>query len=164
MSTKTAIKRAYGIIGEKTPLETDCGKVCNGVCCHGDDNSGMWVFPGEEEFLSEFSLKENETNTVAVCNGTCNRDRRPLSCRIFPLFPMALISKRTGKIKIVPMPDPRAIRICPLFCGDMEITREFKQAVKRAGRELVKDRQLRKYLVETTDFLRYLYTVREKLK
>ncbi len=164
MSTKTAIKRAYEIIGEKTPLYTDCGKVCNGACCHGDENAGMWVFPGEDEFLSEFTLKENETNTVAVCNGTCERETRPLSCRIFPLFPMAIVSKRTGRIKIKPMPDPRAIHICPLFRGEYEITEEFKTAVYRAGRVMLRDRRLKKFLLETTDFLTYLYTVREKLK
>jgi len=163
MGTKRAIRRAYELMGTVTPLISDCGLLCKGACCKGDENTGMWVFPGEEVFLENFMLRENETNTVAICGGTCNRDERPLSCRIFPLFPMVIEHPRTGRLTVEAMPDPRAFRICPLFREGNEITPEFKKTVERVGKELLKDRTLRSFLLETTDFLRYLYTVKEKL-
>lgn len=163
MGTNTALRRAYEIMGDITPLTTDCGLLCGGACCKGDENAGMWVFPGEECFLGSFTLKENETNTVAVCGGTCDRETRPLSCRIFPLFPMVIENPRTGRLKVEAMPDPRAFRICPLFREGNEIDPAFKKRVERVGRELIKNKELRNYLLETTDFLRYLYTVKEKL-
>ena len=163
MGTKTIIRRAYARMGTYTPLTTDCGLLCSGACCKGDENAGMWVFPGEEGFLSDFELKENETNTVAVCGGTCDRSKRPLSCRIFPLFPMVIEHPRTGRLTVKAMPDPRAFHICPLFREGNEIDPAFKKQVERVGRLMLKDRALRRYLLETTDFLRYLYTVKEKL-
>lgn len=163
MGCETTIRRAYEIMGESTPLDTDCGLLCSGACCKGDENAGMWVFPGEEAFLSDFTLTENETNTVAVCGGTCDRAHRPLSCRIFPLFPMVIEHPRTGHLTVKAMPDPRAFHICPLFREGNEIDPAFKKRVERVGKELLKNRELRQYLLETTDFLRYLYTVKEKL-
>ncbi len=163
MARTNVIKEAYRRLGDVTPMTTDCGKLCQGVCCNGDDNAGMWVFPGEEALLAGFTLTKNETNTVAVCDGTCDRDRRPLSCRIFPLFPMVTVSKRTGKLRIKAMPDPRALRVCPLFREGNEITPAFTRRVERVGKTLCKDPALRDFLIETTDFLTYLYTVKEKL-
>lgn len=39
------------IIGDKTPLKKDCGQICDGACCKGDDDTGMLLFPFEESVL-----------------------------------------------------------------------------------------------------------------
>jgi hypothetical protein len=45
----------------------------------------MRLFPGEE---SPPQIKQLESgDRLAVCNGTCDRSKRPLACRIFPFFP-----------------------------------------------------------------------------
>ena len=158
------IRQAILSMGESTPLSIDCGVLCGGICCRGNETMGMWVFPGEKPLLSSFAVQQNADNQVVVCTGHCKREERPLSCRIFPLYPMVFRSKRTGKWQVKAMPDPRALRICPLFREGTEITREFQRAVRRMGKILCKDRELRRYLVETTEFLTYLYEVRGRLE
>ena len=46
------IKKAYEMLERVTPLTYDCGKLCSGKCCKGDGNIGMWLFPYEEEILT----------------------------------------------------------------------------------------------------------------
>ena len=72
---------ANRIIGDKTPLKKDCGQVCGGACCKGDDDTGMLLFPFEE---SVFRVDEKDGVRLCVCQGRCDRSERPLSCRIFP--------------------------------------------------------------------------------
>lgn len=112
-------KKLYRIIGKSTPLYGDCGLLCDNKCCEGDSNTGMILFPGEEKLfdgkkhkdftLSSVNLDKNTKATLLACNGTCNRDKRPLSCRIFPYLP---VIKDKNTIKIIR--DPRAYSICPL--------------------------------------------------
>ena len=62
MNETELIKKAYEAIGTLTPLKSDCGRLCGAVCCKGDDETGMLLFPGEE------SLYKNDANfTVTVC-------------------------------------------------------------------------------------------------
>ena len=88
MTDAELIKKAYEIIGNKTPLKSDCGRLCGAACCKGDDETGMLLFPGEEDLCTcdEFKIIQTDYSLpLLVCDGTCNRDRRPLACRIFPL-------------------------------------------------------------------------------
>ena len=40
---------AYSLIDEATPLRhKDCGALCDGACCKGDDETGMYLYPFEE--------------------------------------------------------------------------------------------------------------------
>ena len=135
---------AERIIGNKTPLKKDCGQVCGGACCKGDDETGMLLFPFEE---SNLSVKEKEDVRLAVCNGRCNRDERPLSCRIFPFFPYVTAE---GKIKVIP--DVRGINVCPLISNfaDVKFDKGFLWRVKKVGRLLYADEECRKFLTETS--------------
>ena len=58
MKKENVIKSCYSVLRKTTPLDFDCGKICNGKCCKGDENTGMIIFPGEEEFLDENIKKE----------------------------------------------------------------------------------------------------------
>ena len=134
--------RADGIIGNKTPLKKDCGQVCGGECCKGDDETGMLLFPFEE---SSLTVTEKDGVRLAVCNGRCNRAERPLSCRIFPFFPYVTPD---GKIKVIP--DVRGINVCPLISNfkDVKFDRGFLWRVKKVGRLLYADEECRKFLVD----------------
>jgi len=115
-------KKVYKIIGKKTPLYGDCGLLCQKACCQGDWKDGMLLFPGEEVIFmkgpvaSYFSLTPVTIKgtadpikaVFAVCNGTCPRKYRPLSCRIFHFLP---IIDASGAVEVIK--DPRA-SICPL--------------------------------------------------
>ena len=83
---------AVRIIGDKTPLKKDCGLICGGECCKGDDETGMLLFPFEESVLA---VKEKDGVRLAVCKSHCQRQERPLSCRIFPFFPSSTLSSLT---------------------------------------------------------------------
>ncbi len=113
--------QADRIIGDKTPLKKDCGLICGGECCKGDDETGMLLFPFEKSTLS---VKEKDGVRLAVCGGKCNRAERPLSCKIFPFFPYVTPE---GKIRVIP--DVRGISICPLIShfSDVRFDKGFFQ-------------------------------------
>ena len=135
---------ANRIIGNKTPLKKDCGQVCEGACCKGDEETGMLLFPFEESCLT---VTEKDGVRLAVCQGKCNRNERPLSCRIFPFFPYVTAE---GKIKVIP--DVRGVHVCPLISNfrDVKFDKGFLYRVKKVGRLLYKDEECRKFLTETS--------------
>lgn len=149
---KTTLRKAYRMLEDITPLRTDCGLLCEGACCKGGDEDGMWLFPGEKELLEEMGADfkyPNGSAKIVVCNGTCNRKMRPLSCRIFPLFPVVRTNERTGKTKADAVFDIRALRICPLAKEDNESVDEaFRHRVKLAAKILCRDRVMREFLEE----------------
>ncbi|HEX7714964.1 MAG TPA: hypothetical protein VF531_13200 [Bacillota bacterium] len=101
------ILKAYRWLDQITPLQTDCGTLCDKACCLSTEdvatenftqNSGMYLFPGEVSIQSAAAYVSlhpvNIATThgayrsvLAVCNGSCPRHLRPLACRIFPLTP-----------------------------------------------------------------------------
>ena len=134
-----ALERAYALLEDVTPLTTDCGAVCDGRCCRESaDSEGMLLFPGEEVLLSDagFRIRPADGGYLLTCDGTCDRSLRPLSCRIFPLFP---ILTEEGRVKAVY--DPRGYRMCPLVreCARVPLDRDFVRGVRRAGRILAED-------------------------
>jgi len=106
MSALSAVLAAREQLKTLTPLKTDCGRLCAGACCQGDEQTGMLLFPGEEALYEgctfgrvidgEFSLGGAQAK-LFVCCGTCDRDNRPLACRLFPLF---LTFKEDGSTKL----------------------------------------------------------------
>lgn len=97
---------------------------------------------------------------MLVCRGECDRRKRPLACRIFPLFPLALESEN-GTV-IVPVPDLRA-GMCPLLFTPDKIDRRFYRAVRRAGEYLLRDEDTRRYLLDLSAELGDIAELAEKL-
>ena len=133
------LQRAYALLENVTPLTTDCGGVCDGRCCRESaDSEGMLLFPGEEVLLADagYTIRPAEGGYLLTCGGSCDRALRPLSCRIFPLFP---ILTEEGRVKAVY--DPRGFRMCPLVreCAHVPLDREFVRTVRRVGRILMED-------------------------
>ncbi len=144
-------KQIYKRFDELTPVPFDCGALCGKLCCEGDEESGMYLFPGEERLFlnnenfsvypTDFTVGKRKTNLV-VCHGPCERNERPLSCRIFPLIPMY---RKGSTLEIIK--DPRA-NICPLThpAANGCITKEFTSAVRHAFSLLVKIPAVAEYL------------------
>lgn len=135
MKKETVLETCYDLFRNNTPLAYDCGKICNGKCCKGDEKTGMLLFPGEEKLIDrKMKILVGESgDKFAVCNGSCDRHERPLACRMYPLFPV--IRNDGGKEYIDVVFDSRAD--CPIVSGEIKIEKRFRKAVKRVGKYLL---------------------------
>ncbi len=148
-----AVQRARDLLQDVTPLDVDCGQVCDGRCCRMTaESQGMLLFPGEEA-ASFTCVPAAGGNTLVVCDGRCDRATRPLACRMFPLFPYV---EENGRIRAVY--DPRAWRLCPLVQqhAHVPLRRDFVRAVRRAGRLLMRDAASAAFLREQSEEIRDL--------
>lgn len=142
---KKMYNKIFDLLGEETPLNVDCGVLCGRACCKGDDNTGMLLFPYEETTLGVKSTENGDR--LAICNGRCEREERPLSCRIFPFFPTI---DEKGRIYVEK--DFRGSRLCPLIEHSDEIifNPRFFKVIKKVGKMLSKDENCREFLYEQT--------------
>ncbi len=142
---KKMYDKIFRILSDLTPLRADCGQLCDHACCKGDSKTGMRLFPHEESVLG-VSVTESG-DRLAVCDGTCDRTKRPLACRIFPFFPT--IDER-GRIYVEA--DTRGALLCPIVTHMDEVVfdKRFLRAVRRVGRILAKDRECREFLINAT--------------
>ncbi len=147
MNNKTnLIKKSYELLDRVTPLVYDCGKLCSGRCCKGDENTGMWLFPYEEELLKDiegFEIKECNGNfgyKMIVCGGLCDRKTRPLACRIYPYFPMITENGYDTRADI------RGITCCPILYSNIKSDYSFIRQVRKVARLFDRDDTLREYV------------------
>ena len=151
MHKKILYKKAYRLLKNSTPLKFDCGLICNRRCCSGDNEAGMCLYPGEEsilaghdEFLNIRKDKMRDTDVLfAVCSNKCNRNYRPLACRIFPYAPYI---DRDGRLTVIE--DPRAEYLCPLLMEPfgLKIDRRFRRNVIKAFRILIMDDEIKSFI------------------
>lgn len=162
-----ALREAYDRLYHKTPLGFyNCGRLCDGLCCRGDCK-GMWLYPDEEELFIDkegFEVCETEGNhgySMVICSGECNREERPLACRIFPLFP--LVKQNGDKINIEVVYDPRAT-MCPIAKEKMPLDRSFIKEVKKAARYLSRDEKMLEYMKAVSEEITEIIELKEKLE
>lgn len=145
-----ALLRARAILENVTPLKTDCGMLCEGLCCRPMEGemTGMLLFPGEERYYEGregYRMVTAEQSTLLICSGRCDRADRPLSCRLMPLIPLV----REDGIKVAT--DQRARTVCPLARqGKDALAPEFVSAVREVGRILAEDEAQRAFLLQLT--------------
>ena len=164
MKKENVIKSCYSVLRNVTPLEFDCGKICNGKCCKGDERTGMLLFPGEEKLIDpNINVIETENgDKLAVCDGTCDRNRRPLSCRIYPLFPVVVNEEGEDKVKVCF--DYRAD--CPLYIPnpEYEFNKRFIKCVRRVGKYLLLNEEVKEFYLELSDACNEYYELLKKIK
>ena len=153
-----AVSAAREKLKNVTPLKKDCGRVCGARCCRPleGEETGMLLFPGEAEAYSDregWVVRHAAQGDIVVCPGTCDREERPLSCRLFPLLPLI---GDDGAIRVVT--DLRARAVCPLARqGKSALDPEFIDAVREAGELLAQSE-------EQALFLDVLEAEQEELK
>ena len=138
--------KIFKTLGNLTPLKVDCGQLCGGACCKGDSSTGMRLFPHEKSNLN--IITTDEGIRLAICNGNCDREKRPLACRIFPFFPTV-----DDKNRVYVELDYRAANLCPMIehCDEIIFDKQFLSAVKKVGKILVKDEKCKAFLKQSTD-------------
>jgi len=144
-------EKIYSILGDETPLKTNCGRFCNRKCCSATDaGEGMYLYPFEEKMFkkgaefakiteSDFMYGDKYAGFI-TCDGYCVRDKRPLACRIFPLVPYV---DNDGILTVIY--DPRAVGFCPL--ENMHITSAFKRKVWLISSLLFKASDTREFII-----------------
>jgi len=146
--------RIYRLFDDVTPLSKDCGVLCDPACCKdGDEETGMLLFPFEEEFLknADFGRIENtsceygeeSSAKIFFCN-RCNRSLRPLACRIFPLMPY---KKEGSPLKI--LMNPMAKKMCPLARSlkVKQLEPQFIKNVRKAMNNILKLKDGEDYII-----------------
>jgi len=129
-----AVSAAREKLKNVTPLKRDCGRICGARCCRPleGENTGMLLFPGEAEAYAGkdgFVVRKTARGDLLLCSGVCDRNERPLSCRLFPLLP---VIGDDGKVRVVT--DLRAKAVCPLARqGKSAMDPAFADAVREAG-------------------------------
>ena len=129
-----AVSAAREKLKNVTPLKRDCGRICGARCCRPleGEETGMLLFPGEAEAYAGkagFEVRKTARGDLLICSGTCSREDRPLSCRLFPLLP---VIGDDGKVRVVT--DLRAKAVCPLARqGKSAVDPDFAEAVREAG-------------------------------
>ncbi len=160
MEKELVLKTCYSILRRTTPLSFDCGYLCKGKCCNGDSETGMLLFPGEEKLIDK-NIKIITTkngNKLAVCSGICDRNKRPLACRIYPLFPLIVSEEGKGIIRVVS--DYRAD--CPLIQGNFKFNKRFIKGIKRIGKFLLLNEETSDYLKQLSKEFNDYYQLKEK--
>ena len=162
MQSKTAYdqmyRQLYRLFEDVTPLKQDCGVLCGGACCKGDEKTGMLLFPHEPTSLRVYAA---DGRRFAVCGGVCVRKDRPLSCRIFPFFPAV---DETGSVRVIV--DPRGEALCPLVrqAEHVRFSRKFLRRMKKAGKILARDEACRVFLREVTAEIEDASAMQERLQ
>lgn len=146
-----AVLTARALLEKPTPLHRDCGRLCGGACCEGDDETGMLLFPGEETLYAGCAFARvvpanyalaGRPALLLVCRGKCPRAERPLACRLFPLF---LAFDKSGGTRLIA--DPRARGVCPLCgLGLSALDPAFVSAARAAFDALLADDACRAFL------------------
>jgi len=154
LNKRLLYKKAYAILNNVSPLKFDCGVLCNGACCKGEKNTGMYLYPGEEIMyesnpgllkISKINFSDEYAKDIlhAVCNGKCERSFRPLACRIFPLVPYI---SADGSLTI--REDLRAFNLCPLIgqSKNQSFNMLFQRKVVNAFRLLINDEDIKLFI------------------
>lgn len=169
-----AVEQARALLETLTPLKRDCGRLCGARCCRSleGEETGMVLFPGEEEAYdglegwSVKAVKSGESSSedgapedkIVICPGTCARERRPLSCRLFPLLPEI---GPDGGVRV--WMDQRARAVCPLSRqGVSALDPDFAAAVKTAGELLAADEESAAVLARLTKENQELREIRKR--
>jgi len=155
---KTTFKAIYRLLDAVSPIDGDCGRLCGSICCLCDeendgDSLGIYLLPGEEkifsgdeswlewswEYAEDYEFPDSWHGKVYFlkCLNApfCQRDMRPLQCRIFPLTPhldedgMLFMIYQSGQLPYT----------CPLISQRIELNADFIKANLTVWKHLIRD-------------------------
>lgn len=153
--TNDALNKAYELLENVTPLPYDCGSLCSNRCCMGSDHDGMILFPGENIYFENregYSVYRDENYSMSAvnCHGKCDRQTRPLACRIFPY--MFYVTDDPMK-KVTVAPDIRAPAMCDILKYNIETDRDFMRKMRMTAKVLAQDPEMYEFIRKLTELL-----------
>ncbi len=144
------LQQAYRQTDKCSLLYYNCGDLCGGACCKshavsGDVTYGMTLLPEEEKLCTFDGAKifDSTDGKILVCSQKCDRSMRPFMCRLFPYYAKITFDKQLNRKRISLIPDPRALRICPVARKANKVCTSvyFRRYTKRAVRILIQDKK-----------------------
>ncbi len=151
-----SIEKIYSLLDEVSPLDFDCGRLCDDACCVNDDNDdyelALYLMPGEELMYEdsddfnlyyipsdelEFPHDWNDDVYLVECINPphCNRSIRPIQCRTFPLIPH-LSRDDTFHLILDKSEFPYS---CPIVDENMKLDDDFIKLTFNVWKILIKD-------------------------
>ena len=151
----------YRLLDHVNTREFDCGTLCGQACCRNtalsEEDMGIYLFPGEYQFLKEkgaldpdwVELEEQDPRELgfpeswrepvvfAHCRTAprCPRRFRPLQCRTFPLKP---VLGDTGVLELIWNDEELPYR-CPIIHQNMPVHDDFYKATYTVWTHLLQD-------------------------
>lgn len=148
------------MLDEVSPIDGDCGRLCNAACCtcdgdcEGDDfNLGIYLLPGEDKLFTkdedwliwsteraeDYEYPDSWHGTVYFIRcktpPVCDRKFRPLQCRTYPLAPHI---SREGKLIMITNSSELPYE-CPLIRDNIKLEDAFIEATWKAWSILITD-------------------------
>lgn len=175
--TKEEYEAIYGMLNEVSALPYDCGQICGAACCAcadadesipEDEAMGIHLLPGEEAVFDgdepwlgwstclaqDYAFPDSWQGEIGFlyckANCHCDREKRPMQCRTFPLAPHF---DENGKLCMIFEPNDLPYK-CPLIFerDKYPLTDEFKEALYNAWEHLIKDPLIRDLVQMDTDY------------
>lgn len=151
-------KAIYRLLDCVSTEPFDCGTLCGKACClqNEKEEMGIYLFPGEHRFLMQFadasdwlewetqdpselgfpsSWKEPVYFIKCSAKGQCERNRRPLQCRMFPLKP---VIGDNGVLELIWNDEELPYR-CPIIEKQMPVHDDFYKATYTVWKHLLMD-------------------------
>ena len=184
---KTTFIAIYRLLDRVSPIADDCGKLCGSACCtyeapgdesHDDFSMGLYLLPGEEKIFSgdedwlqwsweyaenyEFPDSWHGKVYFLKCLDApfCNRKKRPLQCRIFPITPHI---DEYGNLFMI-YQSGQLPYSCPLISDKIKLNDDFLKANYTVWKHLLRDPLIydlvemdSQYRIEDGDEIEILY-------
>lgn len=161
--SKKTYMAIYRLLDKVSPIQSDCGALCDAACCNcGGDSGhadgldfdlGIYLLPGEEkvftmkedwlkwsiEYAEDYDFPDSWFGKIHFvrCKTPpfCVREMRPLQCRFFPLAPHI---STDGDLHLIisPLDLPYS---CPLIKDSIKLEDKFIKANYTVWKRLIKD-------------------------
>jgi hypothetical protein len=159
---KRTWRAIYRLLDRVSPVDYDCGKLCNAACCTycGDlqeEDLGIYLYPGEEklhrkeadesqdwlkwsvEKAEDFDFPDSWSGNIYFghCKTPpiCPRELRPLQCRTYPLTPHL---DENGVLSLI-YNDEDLPYSCPLIEDEIPLNDDFVKATYTVWKHLLRD-------------------------
>lgn len=157
---KKSIEKIYKQLDKVSPVNFDCGTLCNSVCCAYDEDDyqnkdlALYLLPGEEliyednEYFQLYYINPRELDYpytwkdpvyLVECTNppNCDRKKRPIQCRTFPLIPH--ITK--GKLHLI-LDKHEFPYQCPIIEENIKLNEDFIEETYKVWKKLITNPQV----------------------